>query len=434
MKQRKLFLFACSIIALCLMTGCSSANEAGMNGAPNEGEGDVPTGNHIELTSEEQEMVNSTNDFAFQLLATENDIEEGRSFAISPLSAGYLLAMLYEGAQGQTQQEIKQVFGFNDATPAEVSAFFKKILTLSPAIDSKVKLYVANALFGNSQHQVEFAIDYSATMKNSYLAQAQCLDFSTPTALKTINQWCDSHTQGTIPEIMSQQEFSSDAIAYLLNSVYFKAPWSSAFNKENTREGLFATIRGEQCKVDMMNQKVMVGYAIDNDLKAINLPYGDGSYVMAVVMPVNEKELSIAGLSKKLTANRWEQTAKTLANNQLVMDVTIPRFQMDSKTDLKTPLQSMGMVKAFSYTDADFSPMLKKKTDLYISKMIQKTRIDVDEDGAEAASVSEAEMSLGADGEGDDSNVFKANRPFIYLIFEKATNAIFFIGEYTGKQ
>ena len=94
----------------------------------------------------------------------------------------------------------------------------------------------------------------------------------------------------------------------------------------------------------------------------------------------------------------------------------------------------MGMVKAFSYTDADFSPMLKKKTDLYISKMIQKTRIDVDEDGAEAASVSEAEMSLGADGEGDDSNVFKANRPFIYLIFEKATNAIFFIGEYTGKQ
>ena len=425
MKTRILY----GIAAAAMMMACSSSSDEAPTGR-SEQNNEVPEAQLV-LSAAEHDMVNTTNDFSFKLLNEAGKQQTGGALVVSPLSAAYLLGMLNEGAQGDTQREIMQALGFANASALDVTTYLNKLLTAAPALDRKVTVDMANALYGNSKKGVEFSSDYAKTMTASYQAQITSLDFSQPAALQAINQWCSEQTHGLVSDILAPQELKADAMALLLNTVYFKAPWAVAFDKSATKKAPFTTTDGTTRQVDMMSGKAVVGFCADNTLKAISMPYGDGTYQMAVVMTADESKHSPSDVVTSLTAARWQQMTETMTDGQQQMDVMLPRFKTESKVDLVEPLMSMGMTKAFSSKDADFSRMLKDGSGLYVSKMLQKACIEVSEDGTEAAAASAAEMEL--ESAGTDSSVFKADRPFVYVVYEKSTGAIFFIGTYDGR-
>lgn len=418
------------MMGMFLVQGCSSSDSDGneQTDSTKQQQEVVMT---LELTTEQQTMVTEGNAFAFLLMQKEHDIQQGSSFVLSPLSVGFMLGMLNEGAQGQTRQEITQVLGVGNFEAANVNEYYQRMMTASPLVDPEVTLAIANMLYANKAQNAVFADGFTATMKKSYNAGIESLDFTQPSALQAINNWCSSHTNGKIEKILNPDEFDAQAVCYTLNSVYFNAPWSVRFDTNATKQKPFRKADGEELKVDMMNMQGKVGYYLDNDLQAIGLPYGNGSYEMMVIMPVSEGDEQLSGLIGKLTTDRWVAMTKVMKLPRTV-DVSLPRFLSGTKIDLKTPLMDMGVNSAFDSEKSDFSRILATGNRMFVNKMIQKTYIEVNEAGSEAAAVTVSEHVGTAYGESPEPLIFCADCPFVYIIYETTTNAIFFMGEFTG--
>ena len=425
--NKTIIMLATAVLAMATTTACSSSDDGTKAGTLEYGNG-TPV-EKIVLNSAEQTMVANGNQAGLKMLKAEEKAMAGKSFVMSPLSAGYLLGMLHEGTQGQTQQEIAQALGFSGNDAKTVSAYFKKMLTTAPAVDNDVKLTIANAIYGNTATEVAFTETFVQAMKDSYLTEPQSLDFSQPTALQAINSWCSQQTNGLIKELMAADEFNADASAYLLNAMYFKALWSRPFDKSKTRKEAFTMEDGQQKDVNMMYRQASTGFWADDDMKAASLPYGKGDYMMTIVLPNEGSGLQTADVIARLADGTWQQIVARTQSNQTTMGIAIPRFRTEAKTDLKALLMELGIHKIFT-DEGDFAPMLKKSDNVSVSKMFQKAVVEVDEDGTQAASASASEMAVSADL---SDNMFKANRPFVFVIHEKSTNAIFFMGQFTGK-
>lgn len=426
------FLVAGALFAsLVFNTSCSSTDDEGGNVNVNkQSQSDFKSFN---LTEAQQAMVKSSNNFALKLMKVENEEQAGRSFVVSPLSVSFLLGMINNGAQGTTQQEIVSALGFSDSNVEEANTYFQLLMNQAPEIDQKVNLSIANMVYVNKAKGIEFSSDYCNTTKNYYKAGIESMDFTKSSSLQTINSWCNDHTNGAIPAILTEQEFNEDAVSYLLNTIYFKAPWAGSFNKELTRKADFTREDGTKYQVDMMSKTATVGHFVNNDLRAISLPYANGNYQMMVILPGEENCTKVADVLAKLSPSYWKQLTTSIGRASQETDVYLPRFQSETKLELNEPLKQLGVKKAFS-TEADFSKMLAGDSKVFLSKVLQKARVEVTEDGTEAAAVTEGEMAVTADSNAGEKNVFRADRPFVYVIYEKTSNAIFFIGQFTGNE
>ena len=374
----------------------------------------------ISLTEEERQLVKSNNDFAFRLFREARG-EESR--IMSPLSITYALGMLNNGAAGQTQQEINDVLGFGEAGADAINQFCRKMLTESGTLDKETRVDIANTIYVNSHWGYELKEPFVQKANEYYDAQPEARDFYDGITRDVINQWGSDHTEGMIKEILTKDEFNEDAVSYLLNALYFKGAWVTKFDPNNTVEESF---NGGEV-VPMMHiprGEFMSGaefaYTTNDLYQAIKLPYGNEAYLMTVILPQQDK--TIEDVLDQMDGQNWQFHGRST-----IVDLKLPRFETEASIDLKPVMSALGMPTAFNPDLADFSDFCNVPT--FIALMKQVARIKVCEEGTEAAAVTViGSETTGMPGVAD----FHATRPFLYIISERSTGIIFFIGQYMG--
>ncbi|MBP5800426.1 MAG: serpin family protein [Prevotella sp.] len=364
----------------------------------------------IELTDGERQLIASNNDFAFNLFRKARGDE---SIVLSPLSITYALGMLNNGADGQTLQEINQTLGFGEAGADAINAFCQKMLIETSTLDDKTKALIANTIFVNEGLGYRLQDDFVKKVNDYYNAQPQNRNFYDGETMDVINQWANDHTEGMIPEVLNK--FEPSAVSYLLNALYFKGAWSKPFDVAETKEESFGG--GEA--VPMMHKPYTDFEYTENDIyQAVNLPYGNGAYKMSVFLPREDK--TVGDVLEVLNGSNWK------VNGFIEVDVKLPRFETDTNLNLVKIMKDLGMPTAFTEY-AEFPYFCNVPN--YISNMFQVAKIKLDEEGTEAAAVTVIE---GGATSIPPTAKFHATRPFLYVISEQSTGAIFFIGQYMG--
>lgn len=382
----------------------------------------------IVLTEEQQVFANDNNGFTLNFLKTVNDVDKsGKSFIYSPLSITYVLGMVNDAAIGQTEQELEQTLGFHKGGIQAVNDYCKKLIDGLPKVDNKVTLNIANALFVN-KNRATLKAQYQQDMKQYYDAQAENLDFNSPSTLSTINGWCNDHTNGMIPNILD--EIDPATVTYLLNAIYFKADWASKFDQKNTKEETFTTENGKT-KLPLMHQKVLIKYLKNDIYAAVEMPYGNGYWDMTIMLP--EEGKTTDDIINYLAKIGWSE-----ASYPHEVDLKLPRFETASDTNtldigLIGLLQKMGINLVFDSYFAEI-PNMCENGNVHISMMRQKAKIKVNEEGSEAAAVTIAGVKFTSSIEPEEypKATFHANRPFVYVIREASSGVILFVGKFTG--
>ena len=375
----------------------------------------------INLTRTEQDLTNVGTDFSFrffnQICKTET---ESPNLFISPLSASLCLSMMTNGAAENTLEEMKTVLGFSDFSLDDINAYNRKMVSALLDLDNTTQLGIANSIWIKQGFGVKNT--FVDANKRMYDAQIQELDFASPKAPDVINQWCAEKTNNCIKKILD--EIPDDARMYLLNALYFKGIWANQFNKSNTKQEEFTNVGGSKSTVSMMNLYEKTLRYTQNDYFAMaELPYGNGAFSMVVLLPVEGKTLE--DCLPQLTDEHWEEWKGEWDLQKL--NVKLPRFQLGYKKDLIEDMKVLGMKDAFSKDEANFSG-ISSAEDLFVNLLEQTTYINVNEEGTEAAAVTIGGGGAAAVGP-LETVPFYVNRPFAFLIKERSTGVILFMGK-----
>lgn len=373
----------------------------------------------IPLTRSEEEMTALGNKFAFNFFKTVSSNEKKENLFISPLSASLALAMTTNGAANNSLKEMKATLGFEEYSLEEMNGYYKKLVDGLLAVDNTTQLGIANSVWAHQGFPVEK--DFIDVNKNMYNAEVRNLDFFSAGAVDIINGWCSDKTNQRIPKVI--EEISGDARLFLINALYFKGIWKSRFDKANTRKGEFTTISGAKNNVDLMYQLCETPYTEGEGIQILELPYGNEAFSMVVLLPTEEYDVN--HVMEQLTPENWDLWMKRLYTQ--TVDVKLPKFKLEYERKLNKDLMEMGMVEPFSPLSADFSKMSPQQ--LYIAFVQQNTFVEVNEEGTEAAAVTVVGMENTAAPSEPQVIPFHVNRPFVFVIKEKSTGAILFMGK-----
>ena len=342
---------------------------------------------------------------------------EGNLF-FSPFSISTALAMTHAGARGQTAEQMAKALHFvlpQDKLHAAMGALVRQ---LNEAGKQKgAKLIVANALWGHQDFQ--FLKEFLAVNDGHYGAGLRRVDFASPeTARATINGWVADQTNKLIPELIPPGILNPLTRLVLTNAIYFKGTWLTQFEPKRTRELPFTLATGDKVQAPMMHQTGHFGYAEARGWQALEVPYQGRELSMVVVLP--RAHDGLPALETVFTARFVAERLRTRAQKVVV---ALPKFKLESSFDLSKVLASMGMPDAFT-RKADFSGMTGGR-DLYISAVIHKAVVDVNEEGSEAAA---ATAVVPAPTNGGKRVSFRADHPFLFFIRHKPTGSILFLG------
>ena len=379
----------------------------------------------IELTRTERQLVESNNDFAFRLFRQSSDPQKDQ--IVSPISITYALGMLNNGAAGDTQAQINKVLGFGDAGADGINAFCQKMLIEAPNLDKLTKVMIANTIYMNKDFSLK--PDFTKKANDYYLAQPETRDFADGKTLNVINQWASDHTEKMIEQVLTPEEFNPSAVSYLLNAIYFKGAWTQKFDANETQMEIFEHAGPEKylLQVPMMHQNETLPYT-ENDLcQAVSLPYGNRAYTMTLLLPREGKQVS--DVLNTLTAETWLRNYQYMGMANV--DLKLPRFETKTDLNLIEIMSSLGMPNAFIDGLAEFPNFCGRE--VYIGLMKQVARIKLNETGTEAAAVTVIDIKpSAAEPPVIKDVVLHANRPFLYVISERSTGTIFFIGQFMG--
>ena len=398
------------------------------NGNQTKNNDNVTSTRNIELTDAQKKEVEKNNDFAFNFYRQLIKLPEveGKNNIASPLSVTYAIGMLNDGAKGKTSEEMISMLGFDNGTATDINELCQQLINEAPKIDELVVLKLADCIV--THLGTELAEKYQKNMRDYYQAEVFCKDFSQASTIKFINDWCDQHTEGTIKEIIGKLD--PEAKIVLMNAIYFKAAWSGKFKKEDTKDESFTNEKGGSCIVSMMRRIDATEFTENNVYSTISLPYGSGSnWRMYVLLPKVGR--TVNDVLNGLNNASWNDNVAKMKG--MVVDVKLPKFKIESDMELNDVLRALGASSMFGMY-ADFSLMTKDPCQLFVSLIKQKATIEVSEEGTEASAVTiTLETSSSGDGNGGmQIPQFYANRPFIYLIQEASSGAVFFIGTYQG--
>ena len=412
MKHSKFYAMALLMPAALLSTAsCSSDNE------------DEDTPVVCPTSSTTRAISESSNDMAFpffnkvcaQHKPTENVI-------VSPLSLTEVLVMLSNGAKGETLNQINALLGAKDIPLEEQNAAISALNQYIISADSKTSVAIANSQWIDDELKVKD--EYVQTNAKWLNAETRNQDLATVKTMNDINSWCEKNTQGCIKEILDEP-LPDDCRLGLVNALYFKGMWSKKFDKGNTTDEDFTNSDGSKKKVKMMHQTEVFAAYEGKDMDMVEFAYGDKKFCMDVILPHEGKNLDecLKGFSSKT----FSDYVKDSYGRDVI--VSMPRMEIKFNTPLDAPLMEMGMTNAFRGGLADFSGITDYDK-LFIDKFIQATYIKVDEEGTEAAAVTAAFLnkctSIGSE---PTPLIFNMNRPFVFIIREKDSNTILFMGK-----
>ncbi|MEA4917581.1 serpin family protein [Proteiniphilum sp.] len=380
--------------------------------------GDFPDPIQIELRSDEKEMVRADQSFAFEFfeqLFVEESLDKDKNFMVSPLSLSMALAMTWNGTAGETKEAIQKTLKMDGFSDDELNGYYKKLKEALLKTDPSSKLSIANAIFTNQF--VTFKPDFIHTNQSFYNASVKAVDFGKSETVNVINQWASDNTKGLIKSVIDMT--SPDDLMYLLNAIYFKGIWTSEFKKKNTVDKPFTYENGTRKNVAMMHQTAKFNYTEDENLKLVQLPYGNQAFSMMVLLPTDGKKLKDVVLLLR-QEGYWERLSSLLRDTEV--ELSLPKFKTEYSKVLNEILTNMGMGIAFTGS-ADFSRMSDISAEISFVK--QDSYISTDEAGTEAAAVTTIGIEVTAH---PDKMIFNADHPFLYLIQENSTGAILFMG------
>jgi len=369
-------------------------------------------------------LADSNNVFALDLYG-QLRTEDGNLF-LSPYSISTALAMTYGGARGETAAQMAKALHFDlpqdklhpafAAMEADIAAIQKK---------GKIKLAVANSLW--PQKKFPFLPDYLGLCKEHYGATITPLDYANAPepARKTINAWVEDKTNNKITDLIAPGVLDAMTRLVLVNAIYFKGDWANPFKADATQKQPFHVTAAKTVEAPLMHQKKEFGYAQTADLQVLELPYTGDDLSMIVLLP--RKTDGLAAIEAKLTTKNLAAWLGGL--HQEEVEVFLPKFKITSQFSLAEKLAALGMTLAFT-EKADFSGMDGQR-DLYISAVLHKAFVEVNEEGTEAAAATAVVMTKTAIMEPSAPPVFRADHPFLFLIRNKHTGSILFLGRVT---
>ncbi|MFA5032048.1 MAG: serpin family protein [bacterium] len=368
-------------------------------------------------------LVKGNNTFALELYENLKG-KEGNLF-FSPYSISTALAMTYAGAKANTQKQMAEVLRFNLLDSTSIHPVFKNLIFETQSKNKNYQLNIANALWG--QKGYKFLNKFIKVTKTNYGAGFKKIDFgNTESARKTINNWVEEQTKNKIKDLIQPGILNANTRLVLTNAIYFKGNWINEFDENETKEAPFYINPEKKLQVPMMFKKENFNFMETDKFQAIELPYKGDDLSMFVLLPKKIDGLGEVENSFVLDSlNKWIESVQ----NQEVK-IYFPKFKMTSEFSLAEVLKSMGMSDAFSLPPADFSGMNKKK-ELFISAVIHKAFVDVNEKGTEAAAATAVVMTK-CSMPTQQTPVFRADHPFIFLIRDTRSGSILFIGRLTN--
>lgn len=374
---------------------------------------DEVTGKELDDT-----FIQSQTGFYLNLFQQAEKTNPDKNVLVSPYSAVQALGMTANGADGSTKAEMEQTLG---GLPMETLNQYLYTQRTSQPNSEYCKLSTANSIwFRDDEERIKVHADFLQTNADYYSADAFKAPFD-DTTVKDINSWCEEKTDGMIPELL--EEIDGSAVMYLINAVVFDAKWSSPYNPEwDVKEADFTTWDGTVQKVQMMYSSNEYYYLEDEYATGFYKYYRGGDYAFAALLP--EEGLSVDDYISSLTAESLQNTLSNPVN--IETHTAMPKFSYDYDITLNQALQEMGMPEAFTGA-ANFSKMAIANG-LFIGKVLQKTHIDVDEEGTKAAAVTVVEMNDGCELEEPEYKEVVLDRPFVYMIVDMHTHLPVFMG------
>ena len=353
-----------------------------------------------------------------------------KNYMFSPVSIKMALALAANGADGDTKAQILKAAGIDDLD--EYNKYAENLISLYAPVEEtekiekeeeeyifdekheKTQLSIANSIWLNKDKagsEISFVDTYLKEMQKFYFAGVS--EVNNADAVEKINSWCSKQTKGKIPSVIDSPDF----LAALVNAVYFKAEWVNQFEEYATHQDTFTDRNGKAQTVDFMEQTETFGYYGDDDIQMVRMRYSGGEAAMYVVLS-GDKRVDITPYIDKMTGEE--------------VHIKMPKFKIKYSETINSMLNKLGIEKAFVPGGADFSKMLQGGTDkFYISKVLHKTYIDVDENGTEAAAVTAMMMEMACiETEPPKIIDFIADKPFGYFIVDENTKEILFMGEY----
>lgn len=361
-------------------------------------------------------------EFGFKLFSEVVKQNPRQNIFISPASVALALAMVYNGARGETQQAIMDALEIRGMSLDEVNRANAALRTALTNSDPKVQLVIANSLW--AKQGITFEPEFLQRNQDFYQADVTKLDFNDPRAVAIINGWVSKQTRGKINQII--QQINSLATLFLLNAIYFKGYWSVPFDKTKTKGDIFTTLDGHQKKHPMMAQSGKFDYYRGQGFQAVSLPYGSGGASMYVFLP--DQDSSLMEFQQRLTAKEWNMMTRF---DRTEGHIVLPRFKVEYETDLNDALKALGMGIAFDQTRADFSGIcaVPPTQNVYLDRVKHKTFVEVNEEGTEAAAVTSIGMvAAGLMLSPPKPFTMIVNRPFFCAIRKNKTGAMLFMG------
>ena len=362
------------------------------------------------------------NALAFDLSARLRATGSGNLF-FSPQSISTALAMTYAGARGDTATEMARTLHFSLPQDRLAAAYAQLLAALhGSGAQRPYTLSVANRLWG--QRGTAFLEPFLTTMRTGYGAEMGLVDFvnEAEAARGEINGWVRKETADKITDLLPPSAIGPDTRLVLANAIYFRGDWARQFEKSATQDQPFHVTRDRTVTAPLMFGKIPAGYAAraDGGLKVLELPYKGDEVSMLVLLP--DATDGLPALEAKLTADTYRAWTADLARRDVL--VYLPRFSVESRFALAPTLGAMGMPLAFT-DKADFSGMNGKR-DLFISAVVHKARVDVDERGTEAAAATGVAIRTAAVQQ--EPPAFRADHPFLFLIRDRETGSLLFLG------
>ena len=355
----------------------------------------------------------------------EKSVDQSANVIISPLSIHLAMSLLYNGVEGNSKEQLREVLGLVNISDATALKESRNLLLSYSELKSNLttKIELANVIFADETFKIKN--EYEKTLNHSFLTEVRQVDYSNgEESMETINDWVANKTNNLIEDLISPGSLTADTRLMLLNAVYFKANWQLPFQQADTTKSTFFVSKESSIDADMMFQVNEILYGQDKELQSqvVSLQYEDPNFTMIIMLPNNDSEAGMEFLHTNLKGKDFNKIHDSLNTRDLRL--TMPKFKLGFKTQLVEAFRALGVSDIFDES-ADLSKMSNES--LFVSDILHETKIEVNEEGSEAAAVTGIKIDTRVAGSGPLT--LKINRPFMFVIQDLKNDIPLFMGK-----
>ncbi|MUV36742.1 Serpin A12 [Lentibacillus sp. JNUCC-1] len=361
----------------------------------------------------------ASNALGFELVKQVDPDDQGNIF-LSPASIFMALSLAYNGADGTTQSDMAAVMNIGEISLEEFNKANASLLAAIHRSSEDIVLNVANAMWINNKHQ--FQNTFAEQTGDYFNAETEAIDINDPDSADEINRWVQQATNDHIKQIV-EPPLDPSTVALLVNAIYFNGKWMHEFDPKDTKTETFHFPDGSEKDHEFMLLQEELSYFEHEDFQAVTLPYGVGEVSMNIILP--KAHINLDAFIAKISGDAWNKWQDQFKSREGTLK--LPKFKVDYETSLVEPLQKLGMTAAFQPEKAEFPHMIEDHASLFISDVMHKTYINVNEEGTEAAGVTSVEITETSATVGQPFEMM-VNKPFLITITDNDTGANLFIG------